>query len=39
VSSKAYEKAYNSKTGWDFATGIGTLNVNNLVTNWFRAFF
>jgi subtilase family serine protease len=38
VSSKAYEKAYNSTTGWDFATGIGTLNVNNLVTNWNKAF-
>jgi subtilase family serine protease len=38
VSSKAYEKAYNSTAGWDFATGIGTLNVNNLVTNWDKAF-
>jgi hypothetical protein len=24
--------------GWDFATGIGTLNVGNLVTDWKRAF-
>lgn len=38
VSSKAYEKAYNSNGGWDFATGIGTVNVNNLVTNWNKAF-
>jgi subtilase family serine protease len=38
VSSTAYEKAYNSKQGWDFATGLGTLNVNNLVTNWNKAF-
>ena len=38
VSSKAYEKAYNSNRGWDFATGIGTLNVNNLVNNWGKAF-
>ena len=38
VKSKAYEKAYNSTTGWDFATGIGTLNVNNLVNNWGKAF-
>lgn len=38
VSSKAYEKAYNSNAGWDFATGIGTLNVNNLITNWNKAF-
>ncbi|WP_260734779.1 S53 family peptidase [Tunturiibacter lichenicola] len=38
VSSKAYEKAYNSNAGWDFATGLGTLNVNNLVKNWNKAF-
>jgi subtilase family serine protease len=38
TSSKAYSKAYNSKMGWDFATGIGTLNVGNLVTDWKRAF-
>jgi subtilase family serine protease len=38
VSSTAYEKAYNSNAGWDFATGIGTLNVNNLVANWNKAF-
>ena len=34
VSSKKYEKAYNSYEGWDFATGIGTLNVANLVKGW-----
>ena len=38
VSSKKYEKAYNSNAGWDFATGIGTLNVANLVGNWNSAF-
>lgn len=38
LSSKEYEKTYNSTTGWDFATGIGTLNVNNLVKNWNKAF-
>jgi subtilase family serine protease len=38
VKSKAYEKAYNSNSGWDFATGIGTLNVGNLVKNWDKAF-
>jgi len=38
VSSKAYEKAYNTNGGWDFATGIGTVNVNNLVKNWNKAF-
>jgi subtilase family serine protease len=38
VSSKAYEKAYNTTRGWDYATGIGTVNVNNLVKNWNKAF-
>jgi subtilase family serine protease len=38
VKSNKYEKAYNSNAGWDFATGIGTLNVDNLVTNWGKAF-
>jgi subtilase family serine protease len=38
VSSKHYEKAYNSNAGWDFATGLGTLNVTNLVNNWNKAF-
>ncbi len=38
TTSKAYSKAYNSKIGWDFATGIGTLNVSNLVTDWGYAF-
>lgn len=38
TTSKAYSKAYESKEGWDFATGIGTLNVGNLVKNWKYAF-
>ena len=38
ITSKAYEKAYNSDLGWDFATGLGTLNVGNLVKNWNKAF-
>jgi subtilase family serine protease len=38
VSSKAYEKAYNTTGGWDYATGIGTVNVKNLVKNWDKAF-
>ncbi len=38
TTSKAYSKAYNSKIGWDFATGIGTLNVSNLIKNWKNAF-
>jgi subtilase family serine protease len=38
VSSKAYEKAYNTNGGWDYATGIGTVNVKNLIKNWDKAF-
>jgi subtilase family serine protease len=29
-----YLPSYGAATGWDFATGIGTLNANNLVKNW-----
>ncbi len=38
ITSKAYSKAYNSNIGWDFATGIGTLNVGNLIKDWDYAF-
>ncbi|MGB8481411.1 MAG: protease pro-enzyme activation domain-containing protein [Acidobacteriaceae bacterium] len=38
TTSKAYSKAYGSQEGWDFATGIGTLNVGNLIKNWNYAF-
>ncbi len=34
VSSSSYEPAYGTTPGWDFATGIGTLNVANLVKSW-----
>lgn len=34
TSSSSYLPAYKTGTGWDFATGIGTLNAYNLVTNW-----
>jgi hypothetical protein len=34
TSTTAYAPAFKANTGWDFATGIGTVNVNNLVTNW-----
>ena len=30
----AYQPAYGTNIGWDFATGIGTVNANNLVNNW-----
>jgi subtilase family serine protease len=34
TSDSAYSKAYGTGTGWDFATGIGSLNAANLVNNW-----
>jgi subtilase family serine protease len=30
--------AYSSTAGYDQATGIGSVNVNNLITNWYKAF-
>jgi subtilase family serine protease len=34
TSNTSYQKAYGTTTGWDFSTGIGTVNVTNLVNNW-----
>ena len=34
TSNTVYAPAYQATRGWDFATGIGTVNVYNLVTNW-----
>jgi subtilase family serine protease len=34
VSSTKFENAYGATKGWDFATGIGTLNVDALVNAW-----
>jgi uncharacterized membrane protein len=34
TSNSAYQPAYGTQTGWDFATGIGTVNAFNLVNNW-----
>ncbi len=34
VSSSTAEPAYSTGVGWDFATGIGTVNVTNLVNAW-----
>jgi Pro-kumamolisin, activation domain/Divergent InlB B-repeat domain len=33
-SDNAYMPTFGTGTGWDFATGIGTVNVYNLITNW-----
>src|SRR4029077_229242 len=34
TSNNSFNPAYGTTTGWDFATGIGTLNAANLVNNW-----
>lgn len=34
TSNSAYSPAYGTGTGWDFATGIGSVNAANLVNNW-----
>ena len=34
TSDSAYDRAYPTHTGWDFATGIGTVNAANLVNGW-----
>jgi len=33
TSNSAYQPAYGTHSGWDFATGIGTVNAYNLVVN------
>ena len=34
TSTGSYAPAFKAGTGWDFATGLGTVNVYNLVTQW-----
>ena len=34
TNPSAYAPAFATNVGWDFATGIGTVNVYNLITNW-----
>jgi hypothetical protein len=34
ASDNSYAIAYAARKGWDFATGIGTVNAANLVNNW-----
>ncbi len=34
TSNTSFAAAYGAALGWDFATGIGTLNAANLVNNW-----
>jgi hypothetical protein len=34
TSNSSFSPAYGTNTGWDFATGIGSVNAANLVNNW-----
>ncbi|MBB5057164.1 hypothetical protein HDF16_001849 [Granulicella aggregans] len=34
ISVDGTNASYNAGTGYDYATGLGTLDANNLVTNW-----
>src|SRR6266581_1569395 len=34
ASNASFAPAYGTSVGWDFATGIGTINATNLVNNW-----
>lgn len=34
TSNKKLEPAYSSTPGWDFTTGLGSINVANVVNNW-----
>ncbi len=34
TSNSSYASAYGTTTGWDFSTGIGTVNATNLVNDW-----
>lgn len=33
-SNSSFQPAFGANVGWDFATGIGTVNAANLVKNW-----
>ena len=37
TSNSSYSPAYGTTIGWDFATGIGSVNAYNLVRNWPQA--
>ena len=34
TSDNVYAPAFKAGTGWDFATGIGSVNALNLVMSW-----
>jgi len=37
ISNQSYTPAYAASTGWNFATGLGTVDAYNLVTKWSSA--
>ncbi len=37
TSNTAADVAYPTSSGWDFATGLGSVNITNLVTGWSAA--
>jgi hypothetical protein len=39
LSNNSYQPAYQTSVGWDFATGIGSINVNNLVRSFNQPFY
>jgi hypothetical protein len=34
ISNASFEPAFGATPGWDFATGIGTIDAYRLVMNW-----
>jgi subtilase family serine protease len=34
TSTSTRQPAFGAQTGWDYATGIGSVNVSNLIANW-----
>ena len=39
TSNNSYAPAYQAGIGWDFATGLGSLNVTNLVTSFKQPYY
>ena len=37
TGSQSYSPAYGASSGWNFATGLGSINAFNLVQNWVSA--
>jgi hypothetical protein len=39
TSNNVYAPTYNATIGYDFATGIGTINAAKLVNNWMTCLY